>query len=123
MTWTKLSDTFTDDPCLIQLPRAVRLLHIEAMIWCNRYNTDGILTELSIRRFSDQPNLPNAIGRLVKIGLWEPLIDPAGWLLVNFLDDQPSAAEVISKRRTAADRQAKYQASKTTVAVFMESSS
>lgn len=75
MTWTKLDDAFNDDPRLIQLPRGVRLLHVEALVWCNKHETDGAVPAYAMRRVSDEPDVDAAIGALVDVGLWTDLGD------------------------------------------------
>ena len=39
MTWTKISDTFGDDPVLLGQARGVRLLHVEGTVWCCKHET------------------------------------------------------------------------------------
>lgn len=106
MTWTKLGDEFADDPRLLSVPRGVRLLHLEALLWCNRHNTDGHLPAAALARLTDQRRPRDAAAQLVIAGLWEQSTAPAdGWLLVGFLDDQPSKEDVLRSRDAARVRQ------------------
>lgn len=103
MTWTKISDDLPDDPRMLQLPRGVRLLHLEAMVWCNRYGTDGAIPRYGVRRITDEPEPEDAAKHLVSVGLWDDTDD--GWEIVGFLDDQPSAADAERTRELAKQRQ------------------
>lgn len=65
MTWTKLSDDYSDD-CWTLSDRAFRL-HTEALIWSNRKLLDCIIPK------DDMPRLtrcPDAADELVAIGWW-----------------------------------------------------
>ena len=55
MTWAKLTDTFNDDPVLLGLPRGVRLLHVEAIVWCCKHETDGRIPRHVLTRITDEP--------------------------------------------------------------------
>ena len=91
MTWTKISDTVPDDPRLLQVPREVRWMHLEGLVWCNKHATDGLIPFYAIRRVTDQEDPKEAARLLVKVGLWETT--EAGWMITTFAEDQPSAAD------------------------------
>lgn len=57
MTWTRLSDTFTESPRMLRVSRDARLFHIEAMVWCNRMLTDGKIPGKALRRISDTADI------------------------------------------------------------------
>lgn len=103
MTWTKLGDDFTDDPSLLALPRPVRLVHVEALVWCNRHGTDGHIPAHALPRVTDEPDPTSAAEQLVAAGMWKPT--EAGWEIVAFLDDQPSADDVRRTKEQARQRQ------------------
>ncbi len=103
MTWTKLGDDFTDDPALLALPRSVRLVHIEAMVWSNRHGTDGSVPAHALRRVTDDPDPDAAAEHLVARGKWRTV--EGGWEIVGFLDDQPAAEDVQRTKELARARQ------------------
>ena len=50
MTWTRLSDDSTDRPQMLRISRSARLLHFEAMVWCNKHLTDGVIPAAALPR-------------------------------------------------------------------------
>jgi hypothetical protein len=108
MTWTKLTDRFTDDPELLDLPRGARLLYVEALVWSNRAGTDGHIPRRMLLRFTDEPEPETAAGLLVAAGKWTGLED--GWEIVDFLVDQLSAAEVERQRVLNLERTRRWRA-------------
>lgn len=103
MTWTKLSDTFTDDPVLLRLPRSTRLMHVEALVYCNRLLTDGVITRAALRRCTDHDDPEAGARQLLEAGLWREHGD--GWVIVDFTRDQPSRADVERNREAGRVRQ------------------
>lgn len=97
MTWTKLPAEFLNHVQLLELPRGTRLLHVEALVWCNAAGTDGRIPVAMISRFTDEPDPRAAAGQLVEAGLWS--MEAVGWRITDFLEMQPSADDV--KRRAA----------------------
>lgn len=65
MTWTKLSDDFSDD-CW-SLPDAAFRLHVEALVWSNRKLLDCRIPKADVRRFAKDPT---AAEELVAVGWW-----------------------------------------------------
>ncbi len=43
IAWTKLAVDFADDSTLLSLPRGVRVLYIEGLLYSNRQGTDGYI--------------------------------------------------------------------------------
>lgn len=105
MTWSKFGGEFPDDPRMYQLSRGVRYLRFEAIVWANKHGTDGRLPKYALPRFTDEPNAEAAAGQLVDVGIWD--VDGDGWVIVGFLDEQPSAADVERTQALARDRQRK----------------
>jgi hypothetical protein len=94
MTWTRLSDDATDRPEILALPRTVRLLHIEALVWCNRHLTDGRIPRHALPRLTDEPEPYDAAKRLVEVGLWWET--EHGWQ-IDWTDQE--TAETVRNRR------------------------
>lgn len=65
MTWTRLSDDFSDD-CWTLSDAAFRL-HVEALVWSNRKLLDCVLPKDDIRRWAKHPD---AVEELVDVGWW-----------------------------------------------------
>lgn len=65
MTWTKLSDDFTDD-CWTLTDQAFRL-HVEGLTWSNRKLLDLRLPKSDVSRFAKHPA---AATELVAVGWW-----------------------------------------------------
>jgi hypothetical protein len=103
MVWAKISDTFYDDPVLVTLPRDDRLFLVEATTWSCKHETDGMIPKASVSRFTDAPDVPGTIGRLVAIGR---LTETEGaYQLVDFLTEQRSKERIDADRAQAAFRQ------------------
>jgi hypothetical protein len=65
VTWTKLSDDFSDD--CYQLSDAAFRLHIEGLIWSNRKLLDLSLDKAMLPRWATRPE---AAEELVRAGWW-----------------------------------------------------
>lgn len=65
MTWTKLSDDFSDD-CWTLSDAAFRL-HIEGLVWSNRKLLDCVLRKDELRRWASRPD---AAQELLDAGWW-----------------------------------------------------
>lgn len=65
MTWTKLSDDFSDD-CWLLTDKAWRL-HVEGLLWSNRKLLDLVLRKDEMRLWAKHPE---AATELVEIGWW-----------------------------------------------------
>ncbi|OBI00571.1 hypothetical protein [Mycobacterium sp. E2733] len=70
MTWTKLSDDFSDD-CW-ELSDAAYRLHSEGLVWSNRKLLDCRLPKSDIRRWAKRPD---AADELVACGWWRDIGD------------------------------------------------
>ncbi len=70
MTWTKLSDDFSDD-CWTLSDTAFRL-HVEGLVWNGRKLLDLHLSREDVRRFGKHPD---AVAELVAGGWWREVED------------------------------------------------
>jgi hypothetical protein len=91
MTWTKLSGDFADRPGILSVPRGVRFLHVEALLWSNVHNRDGNIPHYVLGRITDEPEPHKAAELLVNAGIWKETAE--GWLVVDSLEDQPTAED------------------------------
>jgi hypothetical protein len=108
VTWTRLSDTFTDRPELLEVSRSARLLHVEALVHCNRHLTDGRLSRRALRRITDSEDLDGDVAELENVGVWVPTED--GWQ-VDWTD-QETAEKVRARQELAAARKERHEAHK-----------
>lgn len=99
MVWVKLDDRFPEHPKVAALDAESFRSHVEALCYCGRNSTDGFIPT----RMAG----PNA-EKLVKARLWEPR--DGGYLIHGFLEYNPSAEEVKSKREQAAERMRRVRA-------------
>jgi hypothetical protein len=115
MTWTKVSDDFSDHPKVQRLARDPRVwadstaMWLACMCYCNKYLTDGLLPRAYVltRATPMEPAAALAAAdELVRVGLWTTT--PEGdYQVHDFLDYNPSAAA--EKVRRAADAERKRQ--------------
>lgn len=103
MTWARIDDNLTDRPDLLALDRSTRLVHLEAIVWCCRHETDGTVPRHVLRKVTDADDPAAAAETLVAAGLWTET--DSGYELVGFLDDQISSEDLARQRDLAAVRQ------------------
>lgn len=128
MTWVRYDDQFPIHRKVAGLSDPLYRLHTEAIFWCTRNSTDGVIRRHELTQISARARTSRA-GELVAAGLWHPAgticsacadalaaagtAEPAdGWLVHDFLDFQPSRSKVAKERAAKADRQAKWLAAK-----------
>jgi hypothetical protein len=102
VTWTKITDTFTDDPKLLSLSRDDRLLLIEATVYSNRVLSDGHIPTASVRIFTDHPEPWAGMARLIAASLLEEVVD--GWRIVDFARHQRTRHQVEHTRESTRRR-------------------
>lgn len=114
MTWTRLSDNFTDRPEMLRISRSARLLHVEAMVWCNKHTTDGVIPASALPRISDGDIFAD-MEQLIAVGIWQPATaeyatvngQPDAWQL-DWSDQEP-AADVKARAEYRANTQRRYR--------------
>lgn len=107
MTWTRLSDDFTERPGFIEVSRSARLLHIEALNWANRHLTDGNIPAAALPRLSDATDLPDLMRELVTARLWDVDQD-TGAVALDWSEQEP-ADRVKARRADRAEIQRRYR--------------
>ncbi|MDP9692685.1 UNVERIFIED_ORG: hypothetical protein J2X79_000214 [Arthrobacter globiformis] len=106
MTWSRLSDDFTDRPEILALSLAAGWLHVEAIVWCNKHLTDGQIPAAALGRLAGKiPDPTAAVAELVTQGVWEA--QDGGWQLD--WSDQETAQRVTGRRQYRAKVQADYR--------------
>lgn len=103
MTWTKVCENFYDDPRLMRAGEDATDLHLRAMVYSNRFGTDGFVPRWCLSALSRKPTRTvNALVRaLVEAGAWTE--EGEGWRLEGFHDTQPYAADVTAKREAVSE--------------------
>lgn len=106
MTWTALSDTWSDREDVLKVGRSARQLLVEALIWCNRQETDGRLPQRLLRRISDSDDLDRDVAELLDAGLFADLGN--GSYQVDWTD-QKTHEELTASRERKAENERKYR--------------
>jgi hypothetical protein len=83
-------------------------LHTAALCYCARHLTDGLLDETDLGLLIAEADMPRtaamrSITKLVDVGLWAKTGE-ASYELRDYLDYNPSKADVQAKRQAAKDR-------------------
>lgn len=105
MPYLLIDDGFAENPKIAGLSDKAFRLHMSALVYCARNLTDGAISEIGCR-FSaaiskiERPN--SVVNQLVSAGLWEPVEN--GWQIHDYLDYNPSRAELEERRRLARER-------------------
>lgn len=101
MVWTKLDDNFPDHPKVAGLSNSAYRLFIDTLCYCGKYLTDGQIPEMIANRYGATDDART----LLVANLWERT--DTGYQVVNFLEYQPSKAEVEKKKADSRARMAK----------------
>lgn len=119
MPWVRFDDQYPQRRKVESLSDPAFRLNTEAIFWCARNLTDGWVPEgdLSLAAPRRMKRRERFVAELVKQGLWhEPghscakCVDPPnGWVVHDYLDYQPSKAQVEAERAAAAERQRKWR--------------
>jgi hypothetical protein len=125
VSWLKLTDEMGDHR---KVRRTIRAggpaglaafgLHILGMLHSARYLTDGEVERefvddvFDLARLRDRDHGP-VVERLERNGLWVPA-DEGGWRIHDYLEHNPSRADVEARRRRDAERKAAGRAAQST---------
>jgi hypothetical protein len=131
MGCVRVDDAFYDHPKLAVAGPLGMAQWIAALAWCNRNLSDGFVPRAVAKRLLDWDDVPGpghgpdndpdgvsdggsgvqagwVCRRLVRAGLWEEV--EGGYRVHDYLDYQPSAAEVRSTQAKARERMARARA-------------
>lgn len=111
MPWVKLSDDWYDDPKVVAAGDDGALLWVKAVSWSARNLTDGLIPAELLPRLILSPETPSIASRLVDLGLF---VEDAtgGFRVANYLEYQPSRAQVLAGREKEAKRKRDARAAK-----------
>lgn len=101
MSWARFDDASSDHLKVRRAGSNGVALWWASVVWCSRHVTDGLIPkELvgDVWRPLDDPafDLDAAIVRLLEVGLWRE--EPGHYVVNDFLDYNPSKAEIETKR-------------------------
>jgi hypothetical protein len=109
MTWLKKDDKFPNHRKIRRLSDGAYRLHDTALCYASHDESDGKIAPDDLDEMQHGRRLKRNVSELVAAGLWEPL-PGGGWLLHDFLDYNPSHAQLEAERSANRDRQAKLRA-------------
>lgn len=109
MPWVRFDDGFPSHRKIEPLSDGAYRLHTSAIFWSSRQLTDGCIPKRDLvfaaPRTMKRPE--KFVRELVDAGLWEAVEE--GWELHDFLDYQPSKAQVTADRKKTAERQRRWR--------------
>lgn len=115
MPWVKIDEAMPDHPKVLSAGPLAGWLHICGLAYCNRYLTDGFVPRAMVPKLADFDGLAEQVAegdvmaayttvgpfdmaeRLVACGIWRKV--EGGYQIHDYLDFQPSKAEVEEARR------------------------
>src|SRR4051794_17839259 len=95
--WVKISEEWFEHESTEALPADVAMIHLSALGYCARHNTDGRVPENAVHRLWQADDPQAAIQHLVTSGLWFPL-SSGGWQIREWETFILSAHEVDRRR-------------------------
>lgn len=99
LMWVKLSDEFWSDPVLSELGNDAFAIYARALSYCGKFLTDGrIPNHVALLLDAQGETLPILVAK----GKLKP--DADGYVITNYLRDNPPAAWVMREREKAASR-------------------
>lgn len=119
MTWVKFESRFPMHRKVRKLSDAAFRLNVSAVCWALDMGTDGFIPADDLDLVSDVRRPHAAAAELVARDLWHPVnldttsntTDLVGWTIHDFLDYQPTAADVARRKAEAAERQRRHRES------------
>jgi hypothetical protein len=117
MPWARLDEGFPGHRKLRKISDSAFRLHVSAICWSAEYLTDGEITAEDLAVISEVRRPKQAAAELVRANLWRTEVDGASnegrtsneqsWWIHDYLDYNPSRAEVEAKREADAERKRK----------------
>ena len=103
MAWVKLDDHMPENSKVIGLGPAVKWTHIEALCYCARNLTDGLVLAVAARKMGTA----TAIRQLTDAGLWER--DGVNFRIHDYLEYNPSREQVLAEREQVKRRVERFR--------------
>jgi hypothetical protein len=109
MSWVRLDDRLHDNRKIKRLwlrDRGALALHLMALSYCGGHETDGLVdTEFLTLLAPGKADRDKLTASLVDAGVWVAVAD--GWQINDFLEYNPSSADLNEKRRKDSERKAR----------------
>lgn len=107
MTWTKLDDSFYDNPKIIEGGNEVAGAFARSLSYCGKHNTDGTFPKVI---GDDIARRKKVTDTLLELGLW--ILDGRRYFIPDYLEFNPSAEQVEKDRATARERMRELRANR-----------
>lgn len=105
MAWARIDDSIIDHPKILEAGEDARDLFVIAIVWCNKHLTDGRIPKAALGVLSQKRTAQKNAEALVRVGLWRDEGDH--WQVHDYLDWNPSRADVERQRKASAERMRK----------------
>jgi hypothetical protein len=103
MSWVKLDDGFADHPKVAELSDAAFRMHVTALCWCARQETDGFISAKQARKIGAQRH----VNELVGARLWIDQDDR--FEIKDYLVYNPSREQLEAKRLATRERLQRFR--------------
>lgn len=100
MSWVKLDDGFPDHPKIAPISDRAFRIHVRALCYCGRHLTDGFVPKAIVDDITRGKQA--VVNELLAAGLWHAN-GGSGYAINDFLDYNPSKADVESERQKKRD--------------------
>jgi hypothetical protein len=104
VSWLRVDDGFTDHPKVLALSDGAFRLHMRAMCWVARQETDGALPSAALRSLHPKSK---HVDELVASKLWETT--DAGHAIHDYLTYNPSKAKLEAERSATRERVQRFR--------------
>jgi hypothetical protein len=111
LTWVRIDDRYPTHPKMLRAGPLAIALDVAGMCYCADHATDGFIPTEALPAaapFLSKRQLSTALDGLVAVGRWFPA--EGGWLIHDFLDYNPSAADAAADRDKRAEATRKWRA-------------
>lgn len=98
MTWVRLDDNMPMHPKILEVGHDAAWLHVCGIAYCSRLLTDGRIPSAAVSMLGGPVK---ALPKLLAAGLWQQ--DGSDYVVVGYLDWNPSRADVERKRDDRAE--------------------
>jgi hypothetical protein len=107
MPWVKLDDRFPSHRKVALLSDRAFRLHVSAICWCSENLTDGRIADRELQLVAKIRGIKATAQQLADAGLWDRI--DGGWEIHDYLDYNPSRAQVLAERKKNAERQERFR--------------
>lgn len=102
--WVRIEPDFAEHPKIVGLSDAAFRVHLKALCWCGKHETDGLLPAGAVPATGSSRKRAELISELLSAGLWEKA--GAGYRIHDFLCYNPSKEQNEERRRELSEKRA-----------------